>query len=154
MSAQSLLDVSDALRVDGYFACVTLPVRTTRDAAQVQFLDHLEAALCISGLGRVTAHSFALKPSGCEVLRISLSLATDAPQALEVIGMLLDGLGAPSGSTIGHAECPNLIAFGGKPSSGSVLRLDHIMACSEARNAGRQIACTHTTEAQRTRWLH
>ncbi len=154
MSAQLLPDASNAARVDGYFACVTLPVNMSHEAAEDQFLAQLEAALCISGLGRVTAHAFDLDPWGSEILRITLSLATDAPEALEVIGMLLDGLGAPEGSTIGHAECPDLIAFGSAANANAVLRLDHIMACSEARTTGRQIACTHSAEAQRTRWLH
>lgn len=99
--------------VDGYFAQASLPVRISEDDASRIFTAPLEDELARLGLGRVVCHSLVQnaqdEPEG---VIIQLSLIADTVRVLEAVAGVLDTLGAPVGSTLGHAECPDLVHFG------------------------------------------
>lgn len=108
MRLQQLRHPAEDFQVDGYYACVSMPVATTFNHAEKRFVRPLEKLLGDRNLGRVTG----LATDDAGTLRITLSLATDAPSALKVIADLLGRLGAPAGSRVGHAECPDLFVLG------------------------------------------
>lgn len=128
--------------VDGYFAKATLPVRLGHELVADAFITPLSKALEASGLGRVTAFSTRDDEAGePEILSIELSLVTDTPRALDHVASLLNDLDAPAGSTIGNAECPEMITFGRSFGLGLYLdrsctdeqsRLDVVEACTDA----------------------
>lgn len=122
MKLKSLRDGQSLRPVDGYFAQATLPLRIGPELAQAAFADPLDAALDRMGLGRVASHEIATDDDGePERLVLTLSLATDAPRALDEVAHTLDDLGAPTGSQLGNAECADLITFGSSEGLGLYL---------------------------------
>ncbi len=142
MLLQSLREAGVLRPVDGYFAQVRMPLRLAPELAESAFAQPLGRELEAAGLGRVTGHELSLDAGGePEVLTLSLSLVTDAPRALSLVAACLEELDAPVGSTIGNAECAELIRFGKSEGLGLYLpvheagddeRLAVIEACTDA----------------------
>ena len=111
MQLRSMRLLATTRPVDGYFARAVVPLGEDQDHLVGTFIAPLHKALSRAGLGRIA--TFDVETAGAaETLRIDLSLVTDAPSALRRVVRMLEGLGAPTGSFIGHAECSRLIAFG------------------------------------------
>ena len=113
MFLRSLQDRTTTRRVDGYFARAALPAEMGRDVVKAVFLPALCKILQTTGLGRVTGLHTETDEDGTPTrFLIALSLVTDTPRALNHLANALERLGAPTGSTIGNAECPALVRFG------------------------------------------
>ena len=113
MLIRSLGDAGGERPVKSHFAGVTLPLRISPALARTAFLDPLSAALREDGLGAVTGHKIACDDTGeTETLKISLDLVSVAPEALERVGHILEGLDAPVGSAIETADGTKQLTFG------------------------------------------
>lgn len=142
MLFKSLQDMGLFRPVTGHFAQVRMPLRVGPDLAERAFVAPLGRALAEAGLGEVSGHEVRRDPDGePDALILSLSLATDAPAALDRVAAILEGLDAPVGSTIGNAECPDLKTFGTceglglylpGPGTDEEARLAILEACTDA----------------------
>lgn len=142
MFFRSMRGVEGLRQPDGYFACVAMPVRIGPELAERAFVRPLNRELAQTGLGRVSEFEVARDDEGEPVgLKMTLSLATDAPRALEHVAGVLERLDAPTGSWIGNAECPEMVAFGRSFGLGLYLprgeadeeaKLDIVEACTDA----------------------
>lgn len=114
MFSQPIFDFVGDPRIDGYYACLSVPAFRMTDPDIHELVCGLGAALETSGLGRIAGTSFARPGTDSfEPIRITLSLASDDPTGLHMIAATLQGLALPAGSTIGNAECPDMITLGG-----------------------------------------
>ena len=144
MFLRSLRGAAEPRPVDGYFAKISMPVRIGTDLADRAFIRPLGRELDLAGLGRISAFDVERDDGGEPIgLSITLSLATDAPRALESVAAILERLEAPAGSWIGNAECPEMVAFG--KSYGLGLYLAQREADEEAKIAILE-ACTDALE--------
>lgn len=113
MKLTSIRDGVTTRDVDGYFARAVLPLRLEPAEAEARLVAPLAQAMDLAGLGRISAMGIEPDASGEPAqLTLDFSLPGDGPDILKSLARILDDLGAPKGSVIGNAECPDLLTFG------------------------------------------
>ncbi len=142
MVLQSIKEFGADRLVDGYFARVMMPVRIAPTLAEEAFVAPLARQLKDARLGRVSDFYVEADRDGePSELVLLLSLSTDAPAALDFVADTLERLDAPEGSTIGNAECAEMMQFGKSHGLGlylshseadAVQKLDVLEACTDA----------------------
>ena len=112
MELRSLRHRTGMRPVDGYYAVAVIPLGESDDRLVQSLLAPLQRALLGAGMGRIARFDLTSDPGRGERMVIELSLVSDAPATLRRLAAILEELNAPRGSTLGLAECPEMIRFG------------------------------------------
>ncbi len=112
MELRSLRHRTGMRPVDGYYAVAVLPLGESDDRLVQSLLAPLQRALIGARMGRIARFDLTSCAERGERMVIELSLVSDAPATLHRLAAILEGLNAPRGSSLGLAECPEMIRFG------------------------------------------